>query len=242
MNSTAAMVALTPRPLPLALLAVSEGDSRAMYGESLKLANWLVEEAVDGREALALALSQRPDLIVADSRLPGMSGYELCSILRRDLATRLTPIVMVTSDALVRDLERAKSSGASSVLVMPCPAETLIAEANKLVEHSRALRERSAAVRRRLPEQLAHSARLLERSRAAAPPVMSRTHQRGRTELPPVAPPSLLCPGCDRPLTYQSSQVGGVSARNAEQWDYFTCSGGCGMFQYRQRTRKLRRV
>ena len=101
-------------PLPLALLAVHESDSRSMYVESLTLANWLVEEASDGREALALALARRPDLIVADSRLPGISGIELCQILRRDLATRLTPIVMVTGDVLVRDMEHAKSSGANS--------------------------------------------------------------------------------------------------------------------------------
>jgi len=54
-------------------------------------------------------------------------------------------------------------------------------------------------------------------------------------------PPELTCPSCDRALYFDSSYVGGVSNRHAEQWDYFTCST-CGTFQYRQRTRKLRRV
>ena len=72
--------------------------------------------------------------------------------------------------------------------------------------------------------------------------IMSRTHLRGETDLPPSLPPELICPECDRPLDYKSSQVGGVSARNAEQWDYFVCSGGCGTFQYRQRTRKVRKI
>jgi hypothetical protein len=71
---------------------------------------------------------------------------------------------------------------------------------------------------------------------------MSRKHRRGETDLPPSSPPELICPDCDRPLDYKSSQIGGVSARNVEQWDYFVCTGGCGMFQYRQRTRKIRRV
>jgi hypothetical protein len=71
---------------------------------------------------------------------------------------------------------------------------------------------------------------------------MSRTHLRGETDLPPSSPPDLICPDCDRPLEYKSSQVGGVSERNAEQWDYFSCTAGCGMFQYRQRTRKVRKV
>ena len=36
--------------------------------------------------------------------------------------------------------------------------------------------------------------------------------------------------------------VGGVSARDPEQWDYYTCPGACGQFRYRQRTRKLQPV
>ena len=230
----------SPHPLPIVLLAVHDDDSRLMYVESLQLANWVIEQASDGRQALALALSRRPDLVVVDSRLPGISGYELCHLLRHDLATRATPIVMVTSDAVAPDLERARSSGASSVLVKPCLPETLIDEAGKLLDLSRELSERPAAGRRKTAD-----------AGAAEPPVqkpragsrrMSRTHQRGKTVLPPVPPPDLRCPACNRALRYQSSNVGGVSARNSEQWDYFTCIGGCGIYQYRHRTRKLRVV
>jgi len=52
----------------------------------------------------------------------------------------------------------------------------------------------------------------------------------------------LVCPNCDRALQYVRSHVGGVSARLSEQWDYYTCHGACGTFQYRQRTRRLRQV
>jgi hypothetical protein len=65
---------------------------------------------------------------------------------------------------------------------------------------------------------------------------------RVETDAPPAAPPSLVCPACDKPLVYARSHVGGVNARSSEQWDYFDCPSGCGTFQYRQRTRKLRRV
>jgi hypothetical protein len=66
--------------------------------------------------------------------------------------------------------------------------------------------------------------------------------RRGDTTTPPVVPPTLVCPACDRPLTYQRSHVGGVNERLKEQWDYFVCPAGCGAFQYRNRTRKLRKV
>jgi CheY-like chemotaxis protein len=232
----------SPRPLPLLLLADADAGSQLMYAESLKLASWAVEEAVDGREALALALAHRPDVIVTDSHLPGMSGYDLCSVLRRDLATKLTPIILVTADGLVRDFERAKSAGATSVLVKPCLPQRLVEETARLMEHSRALRARSAQTRERIPRQFADSARLIERAQVTSRRMMSRLHLRGETERPPAAPPELVCPNCDRMLEYKHSQLGGVSAHNAEQWDYFSCGAGCGTFQYRQRTRKLRRI
>jgi hypothetical protein len=70
----------------------------------------------------------------------------------------------------------------------------------------------------------------------------SKAHLRFETTAPSKRPPDLLCPSCDRPLTYERSYIGGVSRRNSEQWDSFICSAACGIFEYRQRTRILRRV
>ena len=229
----------SPRPLPLALVADADPGSRDMYVECMKLANWLVVEAVDGPEALAVALSRRPDVIIADSHLPGISGYELCHLLRHDLATRATPIVLVTSDTMARELDRARASGATSVMVKPCLPETLLTEALHLLEVARAPRGRAAAGEQG-PAPLASPERRVRRSGPGRS--LSRTHLRGETDVPPSPPPGLICPDCDRQLDYKSSQVGGVSVRNAEQWDYFVCGAGCGTFQYRQRTRKIRRV
>src|SRR5215210_1849743 len=102
-------------------------------------------------------------------------------------------------------------------------AGRLVEEATRLIEHSRALRERSTQARERIPRQIANSERLIERAQTTSRRMMSRLHLRGETEQPPAAPPQLVCPECDRALEYKSSQLGGVSARNAEQWDYFAC-------------------
>jgi hypothetical protein len=67
-------------------------------------------------------------------------------------------------------------------------------------------------------------------------------HQTVVTTRPPLPPPALPCPKCDGPLIYEQSCIGGVSARQIEQWDCFTCANACGRFQYRHRTRKLRQV
>jgi CheY-like chemotaxis protein len=217
------------RPLPMVLLVDQDDDNRAMYGQYLKAANWIVEEAADGRDALAKALALRPDLIVTEIRLPGIDGFELCKLLRRDFATRAIPIVVVTGDAYTPDLKLALNAGATSVLLKPCVPEAVLTEAIRLLE---ATRPQDA------PAPPPPEAQPREMPRRG----LSRSHVRGETAAPPALPPGLICPSCDCPLEYKSSQVGGVSARNAEQWDYFVCARGCGTFQYRQRTRKLRRV
>jgi hypothetical protein len=71
---------------------------------------------------------------------------------------------------------------------------------------------------------------------------LSKSFSRFATTVPPVSPPGLVCPSRDHTLTYGESYVGGVSDRHPEQWDHYTCPGSCGAFQYRHRTRKLRRI
>ena len=165
------------------------------------------------------------------TRLPGISGFDLCRLLRQDEATKPIPIVVVTGDAYTRDLKMALNAGATSVLLKPCVPEAVLTEAVRLLE---AVREAGTPPAGTPPADT--------EPREGPRRGLSRSHLRGETAAPPALPPGLICPQCDCPLDYKSSQVGGVSARNAEQWDYFVCEHGCGTFQYRQRTRKLRKV
>jgi len=226
-----------------ALLADSDHDSRQMYSEYLRAACFDVFEAEDGREALAKAISRRPQVIVTETQLPGIDGFHLCELLRADLFTRATPIIVVTADAVPADLARAERAGADVVLTKPCLPEQLLAEIRLCLDKSRALKKRAVAARRDADQQIARAAVQLERARrlrSVRP--MSRAFNRHSTATPGLPPPALLCPSCDRPLVYQDSHIGGVSEHHQEQWDYYECSGTCGRFQYRQRTRKLRRL
>jgi CheY-like chemotaxis protein len=68
---------------------------------------------------------------------------------------------------------------------------------------------------------------------------------RGRTRAPRatlgLAAPPLRCPVCDAPLSLEQTYSGGVRTV-AEQWDIFRCPRQCGTFEYRHRTRRLRRI
>jgi two-component system cell cycle response regulator DivK len=217
-----------------ALLADRDDDTRQMYGALLRSLSIDVDEASDGREALAKALARPYDVVITDTRLPGINGYELCQLLRRDVATTATPIIVVTAEAFATNIERARKAGADQVLVKPCLPDQLLMEMRRLVGRSKELRHQSQQIRARLATQLTVSQAL------HAP--RSRLFSREMTTTPTELPPTLVCPMCDQPLQYRTSHVGGVSERHREQWDYFECPNGCGDFQYRQRTRKLRKV
>jgi len=215
------------------LLVEPDEDVRALYRDALRAEGWSVVEAADGRDALTMALVSPPALVITEIRLPIVSGPALCEILRRDCITSTVPIIVVTAAARDAALDRPDLIGADRILAKPATPDRLLDEVRRLI-----------AVGRTLPRDHAGTS-----DPAPAPPVSSRTkrialtklHQRFATTEPPASPPSLFCPSCDRPLVYEHSDIGGVSSKNGEQWDTFTCAS-CGRFEYRHRTRKLRQV
>lgn len=211
------------------LLVDPDADTRAMYREWFQLSGCEIVEAIDGREALAEALVRPPALVISEIRLPFIDGYALCEILRRDHATARIPILVVTSDARTADLARAKAAGASVVLVKPATPEQVLAESRRLLANT-------------LPLPAPTQAPISEAAVAPRPRRMSKSFARISTTTPPLTPPRAICPSCDRLLTYKHSHVGGVTERQREQWDWYMCAASCGIFEYRHRTRKLRRL
>ena len=210
------------------LVADADADTRALYREAFHSNGWDVVEVADGREALATALASPPALVVTEIRLPFLDGYALCDILRRDPATTAVPILVVTAEGRVAGPNGERTVEADAVLVKPTTPERVLAETRRLLSDRRdADPNAPAAVR---PEESSHLRLRL-----------SKAFARFATTTPPASPPRLVCPSCDEPLTYERSYVGGVNAKQAEQWDVYVCPGSCGMFEYRHRTRKLGR-
>jgi CheY-like chemotaxis protein len=226
---------------PRILIADPDEDNRALYHEALRAAGYAVTEASDGRAALTEALMRPPALLLMELRLPLVDGYGLCEVLRRDPETRSIPILVVTAEARERELRGIREAGANAVLVKPAVPDVVLREVERWLSDARDARQL-------LPEATAETAATPWAPVSAGTGAGSRrrtasvkAHTRFATTKPPLPPPTLMCPSCDRALAYEESYVGGVSQRHAEQWDYYGCSA-CGTFQYRQRTRKLRRV
>ncbi|HZZ81325.1 MAG TPA: HD domain-containing phosphohydrolase [Gemmataceae bacterium] len=75
--------------------------------------------ARDGREGLAVATENLPDLILTDVDMPTLDGFEMCRRLKNDPATRFIPIVMVTGREASEDKVSAWDSGADDFLTKP---------------------------------------------------------------------------------------------------------------------------
>jgi CheY-like chemotaxis protein len=226
------------QPAVRALLAMGDAAERAAHARHLRACGYEINEADDGGEALAKALSRIFDVIVADIALAGINGSQLCALLRCDGQTQFTPIVIVAPRAGSADIDYVRQAGADLVLMEPVLSETLQAEICRLAAQDPSLPARA----RTLPSRADRAEPDGDHRTATGARPLSRAYLRHRTTTPPLLAPTLYCPQCDRRLTYSHSHIGGVSARHAEQWDYYECPSPCGTFQYRQRTRRLRKI
>lgn len=227
------------------LLVEPDEDTRGLHGQLLQHIGVEIVEALDARDALVKALTCHPALVMTELHLPFFDGLALCELLRRDSTTRSVPILVVTTEMGRAQLERVRAAGADAGLVKPATLDALSNQIRYLLARSGELQQTPAAARATAAAEYHQYAGWTSLRSVRQPGrVQSKAHLRFDTATPPVRPPSLVCPSCDRPLRYQRSHIGGVSTRYPEQWDEFVCptSVSCGVFEYRQRTRKLRRV
>jgi response regulator RpfG family c-di-GMP phosphodiesterase len=108
------------------LLVDDEPALRELLRATLEGADVTVDEAASGLEAEARIRRRRPDVIVLDLRMPGMSGVELCRRLKADPRTRDIPIVLLTG-ADPEEARRAQRAGASELVRKPFSPLDLLA-------------------------------------------------------------------------------------------------------------------
>jgi DNA-binding response OmpR family regulator len=216
------------------LIAAADPQTRSRYRQLFDTA-WNVADAEDGRDALVQSLLQPPVIFLGEERLPFIDGVDLCRLMRRDLQTRETRIILLTDDPASQRHERAKQAGADIVLVEPVEPDSLRAEVDRLyvdrLQSSVEPRGGGSLVTDKLEPAIDQQKPRRRKS---------RSHARFATKKPPLEPHTLICPVCDRPLRYQQSFVGGVNHSQREQWDHFSCPSCRGAFEFRHRTRRMR--
>jgi CheY-like chemotaxis protein len=99
------------------MLVEDDNSLREIYEARLVAEGYQVVSAKDGEEALALALKEHPDLIIADIMMPKVSGFDMLDILRSTPETKHTKIIMMTALSQAEDKARAEKLGADRYLV-----------------------------------------------------------------------------------------------------------------------------
>jgi putative two-component system response regulator len=113
--------------------------------EALSTLQFRVWGATDGGSALALAQRHQPDVILLDVMMPGMDGYELCSLLKQDPETRLIPVVFLTGHGTREARLHGLEAGATDFLNKPCDLVELEVRVRNLVDFRRLTLELDSA-------------------------------------------------------------------------------------------------
>lgn len=92
----------------------------------LEHAGYAVVAASDGNEAISMAESERPDLILLDVIMPQLNGFRVCKRLKASEETRAIPIVFLTGADFKQAQDRAIESGADGYLAKPIGSQELL--------------------------------------------------------------------------------------------------------------------
>jgi chemotaxis family two-component system response regulator PixH len=120
------------RATPKVLLIDDDPTTRNLISHFLRKENFMVEKAGDGSQGLAMAKSGKPDLVIVDAVMPGLGGFELLSLLKRDPETAFIPTLMLSSldeeEAIIKGLEEG-----ADYITKPFSPRVLVATVKKIL-------------------------------------------------------------------------------------------------------------
>jgi class 3 adenylate cyclase len=147
----------------------------------LGVKGYAVATAATGEEALAKLAAEKPDLVLLDVMMPGLSGYDVCRRIRAEAATALLPVVLVTSLDPIQERVKGIEAGADDFLSKPINQPELFARVKSLLRvkslqddvgrHAEALKVANLKLEQRVDEQLAQLDRLSQLKRFFSPAV-----------------------------------------------------------------------
>ena len=108
------------------LVAEDERDIRDLISFTLQFAGHDVVAAANGEEAFTKTRSELPDLVIMDVRMPKMTGYEACKLIKADEATQRIPVVFLSAKGQEAEINTGIISGADEYILKPFSPDQLV--------------------------------------------------------------------------------------------------------------------
>jgi DNA-binding response OmpR family regulator len=116
------------------LIAEDEPDIRELITLTLQFSGYDVVSAKDGLEAVDAAKNDSFDLILMDVRMPRMTGYEACRILRDNDATKEIPIIFLSAKGQESEVQAGLDAGADDYILKPFAPDMLTRKIKEVLQ------------------------------------------------------------------------------------------------------------
>lgn len=117
------------------ILIVEDNElNMKLFRDLLKAHDFGTLETRDGMEALAMAREHKPDLILMDIQLPGVSGLEVTRQIKADDDIKSIPVIAVTAFAMKGDEDRIREGGCEAYIAKPIRIDELISTVRRFVD------------------------------------------------------------------------------------------------------------
>jgi len=115
------------------LIAEDERDIRDLVAFTLRFAGHEVFAAANGEEAVELAPKVSPDLILMDVRMPRMTGYEACKVMKANPDLKDIPVVFLSAKGQESEIQQGLDVGAEAYLLKPFAPDQLTARVKEIL-------------------------------------------------------------------------------------------------------------
>jgi two-component system, OmpR family, phosphate regulon response regulator PhoB len=124
--------------MTLVLVADDDADIRDLVVFKVEQLGVEVLAVGDGQSAPDAVRTRRPDLAVLDVSMPGLSGIDVCRMIRSDPEIAGTPVIMLTARVQEQDVEQGFTAGADDYVTKPFSPRELVSRIQALLSRSRA--------------------------------------------------------------------------------------------------------
>jgi two-component system alkaline phosphatase synthesis response regulator PhoP len=119
------------------LIAEDERDIRDLIAFTLRYGGYEVLTANNGEEAVQMTQKELPDLVLTDVRMPKMTGYEACRLIKADPTTQHIPVVFLSAKGQEAEVQTGLASGADEYLLKPFAPDQLTRKVAEILDKAK---------------------------------------------------------------------------------------------------------